>query len=139
MVDPTPKTPQQQVAALAHSASNVSGQTPLEASAIGLELLLRIWGSEHHYLLYGLTPEDSFPATASVLEAAGSLFLIQPGFTLDELLDHLGLSDVQRPRRLKIHLGKILSNNGYSRRQGYRSGERPLLWTNDSVFDLNPA
>lgn len=118
----------------AEAATLFTDATPIEATAAALTLLIRLH-TERRHLLYGHTPTDAIPPDEKVLSTAWLLLLTQPDFTSDELLDALGLFGVEKPHSLKIKLGKILRSGGYSRRQGYRMGERPLLWVKPGAFE----
>ena len=126
--------------------------TKLDVTVVALELLLRIHGTEYHFLLdaSGSKPKDApRPLGAPlfdpdlVLTQAHHLDILQHGFTLDELLDVVVKPQAPgaqaapvAPRRSKNYLSRILRANGFYRKQLRRDGERPLLWFSEKELPL---
>ena len=67
-----------------------------------------------------------YPPTEAILAFAKRFDEI--GFTLDELIAEVGPAMVIRPKRYKNALSTLLRDYGFTRRQVYREGDRPLVW-----------
>lgn len=67
-----------------------------------------------------------YPPTEAILAYAKRFDEI--GFTLDELIEGVGPAMIIRPKRYKNALSALLREYGFTRRQVYRDGDRPLVW-----------
>ena len=76
---------------------------------------------------------EAYPDPMLVLEVAYTMCDI--GFTLDDLIEATGPKMLICPRAYKIKLGKLLTTQGFFRRQLRRDGARQLLWFHASATE----
>tara|TARA_R110002126_G_scaffold267440_1_gene410901 strand:- start:7 stop:462 length:456 start_codon:yes stop_codon:yes gene_type:complete len=76
---------------------------------------------------------DSYPDPMIVLDVAYTMCDV--GFTLDDLIEATGPRMLISPRSYKIKLGKLLTTQGFFRRQLRRDGARQLLWFHASATE----
>jgi hypothetical protein len=67
-----------------------------------------------------------YPPAETILRAA--IAFDDWGFTLNELIEEVGPSVIIKPRRYKNALSDFLRAAGFTRRQIWRRGERPIAW-----------
>ena len=76
---------------------------------------------------------ESYPDPMIVLETAHTMCDI--GFMLDDLIEATGPKILLCPKSYKIKLGKLLTTQGFFRRQLRRDGARQLLWFHASATE----
>jgi len=76
---------------------------------------------------------EAYPDPIFVLEVAYTMCDV--GFTLDDLIEATGPKMLISPRAYKIKLGKLLTTQGFFRRQLRRDGSRQLLWFHASATE----
>ena len=128
-IEPHKETPQKKQAGT--SLKDELDLLSIEAKALGdygsrLEAAVAALRIVVPYLRKAKDTYPPYPPAETVLQAAFSFE--DWGFTLNELIAEVGPSIIIKPRRYKNALSDFLRAAGFTRRQIWRRGERPIAW-----------
>lgn len=113
-------SPKEQLATLAQDLSTRLGTPPVEALITAARQALVSLQAE--------ALNDQTPTI--VLDHGRQLWETQGSFTITELIMSIHPDRVlTEVHTLKVQAGRILRNNGFSSKQTYRHGFRPILWS----------